>query len=1389
MSDLPRLPTRGSTSPAPPPPPPPAGPVQQSQTKNSQRVWHRAGASALAKLAQPLFSGSRPPSPHGPGVRTDQSAAARSTRSRSLPGASQTVTHKTGISIAALDISPQRTHAVIGGKEILKTIRVLPDHSSEEFNLRDAIINSGPTHNTGSGHSRFREQLTVRDVKWSHGLYDQIIATAVANGRIVLYDLHRPGLEYCKFSGHSRQVHRLAFNPHRPAWLLSGSQDGHIRMWDLRDAQPDRGVPVCQSTHTYNGNSDAIRDIMWSPNDGVLVAAATDSGSIQLWDVRKQTSPVMRITAHDRPCYSVDWHPNGKHLVSGGTDRQVKVWEFTPSSERRQKPLSQFRTPQAVLNVRWRPPSWSSETEGLGDWQSSQVVTSYDKEDPRVHVWDFRRPHIPFRELNRYDSTATDLLWHSKDLLWTVGDGGLFTQTDIRYAPQVVNQRPTCSVAWSPSGEVLAFSQKRLRRSTLGLSTNDFIGNTEERDFNGETPSQSPPDEAVLDEPLFASVLPRRSKSSSIRTSKSLGSTPPDLVPKLPLERMVSKNIPPTLCQRGMVVSIPGATLDRETFQYLAHHYSPIFNDKLNAMQTTSLRFFLDSLSRNAQCAEDIALPQLAQTWRVLEYAIVQELQARERTQQEAPGKGPRNIKKKLSFDDKVPDKVRQLEDTKHEKMKNRFFKGVTESEAPKHILSEFESTSNMPTPIVQPLPDSRPGSYESSNSQFRSLEDAEIIDPLPPSVLSSNQGTMASNDWSSMSDIGSRPIHQLQHRESNDSENVPIYSDGPPSDRRDSIPNEVEEAGDEQRSAPLAITGRSDWHNRSRPRLTKQISDVDEFSQKLEDKKAAIRDFKYFPKRPLSLEAHAGSAKPGFFRHESTESFSMFSASTTSSHPSKSPGTSFISATRLHDGSAIVEDGHGSSRNETLVRARSDSIVTTSSTPGEDLEGLFGKSPTSDGHINLERPSSPTPLLKESTPLKSPSEEDYDSAVMSAAVDDASTHDIPNYTGGLPNASIPILSDQGNDNPWSAEKLLKEAVRHYHSSTSADIQSAAHLLQKLHILFEDSENVLPTEESQVIFKAYNESLIRQSMYLEAAELRSLCFPSYPAVYEYATGDTSMNVFCFTCKKLYENPKKDNTRCYRCSTPQDPCSICMSLDPPPEWVAEQSASPLDASYRPVLDSSSNLTLSHSSLQTELVSPSELQRLDGTSPDCYQRARPKGTTLWTWCQGCGHGGHLACISTWLKDTEISEGGCATPGCMHDCAPGPRREHNRKVLQEESRRRDTASRKAGVGFVKRDTWARTESKAVEQVRGMLGGTGGVPGVGAGPGPGIGAGAGANAGAGNPRGSASTTATANVGAGPSAPSSNLMSSPKKVRLVTPSEQERPLRTATGSNRTSFG
>ena len=100
--------------------------------------------------------------------------------------------------------------------------------------------------------------------------------------------------------------------------------------------------------------------------------------------------------------------------------------------------------------------------------------------------------------------------------------------------------------------------------------------------------------------------------------------------------------------------------------------------------------------------------------------------------------------------------------------------------------------------------------------------------------------------------------------------------------------------------------------------------------------------------------------------------------------------------------------------------------------------------------------------------------------------------------------------------------------------------------------------------------------------------------------------------------------------------------------------------------------------------------------------------------------------------------MSDGGCPSPGCLHDCGPGPRRERSRAVkFKESNRSRGTPGRKLSLGFAKRDPWVAGESRVFEKVRGILG-----------------------------------VATTGSATGTTGGGAALMS-PKKVRLVTPSEQ----------------
>lgn len=72
--------------------------------------------------------------------------------------------------------------------------------------------------------------------------------------------------------------------------------------------------------------------------------------------------------------------------------------------------------------------------------------------------------------------------------------------------------------------------------------------------------------------------------------------------------------------------------------------------------------------------------------------------------------------------------------------------------------------------------------------------------------------------------------------------------------------------------------------------------------------------------------------------------------------------------------------------------------------------------------------------------------------------------------------------------------------------------------------------------------------------------------------------------------------------------------------------------------------------------------------------------------------------MICITKWLDDIT-GEGECATPGCGHDCGPGPVRRRRIENMQQ-----NTATPKRW--HAKRDSLVAPESRAVERVRTQLG-----------------------------------------------------------------------------------
>ncbi|KAI5780045.1 hypothetical protein EDC01DRAFT_754442 [Geopyxis carbonaria] len=522
--------------------------------------------AVFARLAQPFIGASRPPSSSGPPTSAPVQVVA-------VP---VVFSYNLNSGILALSAHADGDRLVVAGREVLRILRVGETECSEVANLRLP------------GEQKRHFQY---DVKWAPRPLTHVIATAGTNGTICLYDTESGKLDRA-LKEHGRQVHKLAFNYANGNLLLSASQDGTIKLWDLRERK---------SRLTFVGKADAARDVQFNTENAVEFAAAFDNGTIQRWDYRKENMPERKVNAHNGPVFTVDWHPDGKHVASGGRDRTVKVWDFY--ADPRRKPKHTITTIASVSRVSWRP-SASKHTAN----QITELATCAFNADNRIQLWDLQRPHVPSRIVDAHDSPPTGLLWRDDEVLWSCSKDGTLVQHDLLFAPNPLASLSHSAFAWGPADEFTFATQKRTRSRS--------------RRAGGRVTFEPSTDDDSLSLSLRDDRR-RHSRSSSFKSAK----------PQLKLDSILDSALPRFVPAQAAARVAIHALFDEPAFHFCASHYIVDLSGAAGGVEVP----LPAACERNARVAWRAQMFRTAQSWRILKLAIEAEdaAAARETQQRE----------------------------------------------------------------------------------------------------------------------------------------------------------------------------------------------------------------------------------------------------------------------------------------------------------------------------------------------------------------------------------------------------------------------------------------------------------------------------------------------------------------------------------------------------------------------------------------------------------------------------------------------------------------------------------------------------------------------------------------------------------------------------------
>ncbi len=232
--------------------------------------------------------------------------------------------------------------------------------------------------------TKIRHDGEVNKAKASPHVFN-IIATQTNKGEIHIFDYFKfppkpkddtipePTL---KLKYHTKIGYALSWSNFENNYLLSGSYDGSVCLWDIKS----NNLEPLYKIHEHKSECE---DVCFNKKLNYIFASCGDDKYIKIMDYRME-KPFLSILGHNAEINSIDFNPENEFLyITGSGDKTAALWDLRKPEL---KMHSFIHHKNSILNVKWNNKrcnifASSGEDNKILIWDLTQIGTNIERNE------------------------------------------------------------------------------------------------------------------------------------------------------------------------------------------------------------------------------------------------------------------------------------------------------------------------------------------------------------------------------------------------------------------------------------------------------------------------------------------------------------------------------------------------------------------------------------------------------------------------------------------------------------------------------------------------------------------------------------------------------------------------------------------------------------------------------------------------------------------------------------------------------------------------------------------------------------------------------------------------------------------------------------------------